>query len=95
MLSNCTNLSSQIIPFRLPADLKDNFAAAGWRKPHLYLNQDYRLNISSFRMTDTDVVENSVKRLSNDLESGRWARLYGEILHMNSIDAGYYFLLAR
>jgi ubiquinone/menaquinone biosynthesis C-methylase UbiE len=95
LLSNCTNLLTQIIPFKLPSDLKDNFAAAAWRKPHWYLNQDYRSNISSFRMTDTSVVDDSVKRLSADLESGRWEKLYGKVLHMDRIDAGYYFLLAR
>ncbi len=95
VFSNCTNLSSQIIPFKLPSDLKDNFAAAAWKRPHLYLNQDYRSNISSFCMTDTAIVDNSVKRLSADLECGRWQKLYGEVLHMDEIDAGYYFLLGK
>jgi ubiquinone/menaquinone biosynthesis C-methylase UbiE len=95
ILSNCTNLSSQTIPFQLPPDLKDNFAAAAWRRPHLYLNQDYRSNISSFRMTDTSTADDSVKRLSADLKCGRWEKLYGKVLHLDRIDAGYYFLLAR
>jgi len=95
ILSDCTNLSSQIIPFYLPSDLKDNFAAAAWRNPHWYLNKDYRLNISSFRMTDAAIVDDSVKRLAIDLENGRWEKLYGEVMQMDRIDAGYYFLCAR
>jgi len=95
ILKNCTGLSAQIIPFKLPSDLKDNFAAAAWKKPQLYLDQDYRSNISSFRMSDTAVVDASLKRLSIDLKNGRWEKLYGNILRMNTIDAGYYFLFAK
>ena len=95
ILDSCTNLTSQIIPFKLPSDLKDNFAAAAWKNPHLYLNHDYRSNISSFRMTDSDIVERSVKQLSSDLECGRWEKLYGEVLHFDKFDAGYFFILAK
>jgi ubiquinone/menaquinone biosynthesis C-methylase UbiE len=94
-ISNCTDLSSQVIPFKLPPDLKDNFAAAAWREPYRYLNEDYRSNISSFRMTDFATVGSGVKRLAADLENGRWEKLYGEVLQMDKIDAGYYFLCAR
>ena len=93
ILSRCTNLSPQIIPFELPSDLMDNFAAAGWKKPHLYLDHDYRSNISSFLMTDPDIVDRSVKQLISDLECGHWEELYGEVLHFDKYDAGYFFIL--
>jgi len=92
ILGNITNLTPQIIPFELPSDLSDNFAAAAWRKPHLYLSQGYRSNISSFRMTDSEIVKRSVKQLSSDLECGRWEKLYGEVLHLDKFDAGYFFI---
>jgi ubiquinone/menaquinone biosynthesis C-methylase UbiE len=95
ILGNCTNLTQQIIPFELPSDLADNFAAAAWKRPYLYLNQDYRSNIFSFRMTDSDIVESSVKQLSSDLECGRWETLYGEVHHFDKYDAGYFFILAK
>jgi ubiquinone/menaquinone biosynthesis C-methylase UbiE len=90
-----TGLPTQIIPFELPPDLKDNFAAAGWRKPHLYLAEEYRSNISSFHLTDPVKVQQSVERLAADLASGRWQELYGDVLHLEEIDAGYRFLCAR
>jgi ubiquinone/menaquinone biosynthesis C-methylase UbiE len=95
ILGNCTNCIAQIIPFELPADLTDNFAAAAWKKPRLYLDQDYRANISSFRMTDPVIVDKSVKKLSSDLESGLWEKLYGEVLPIDKYDAGYSFILAK
>ena len=90
-----TGLPTQIIPFRLPPDLKDNFAAAGWKKPQLYLAEKYRSNISSFLLTESTKVNQSVERLAADLASGRWNELYGEVLHLEDIDAGYCFLCAR
>jgi ubiquinone/menaquinone biosynthesis C-methylase UbiE len=95
ILSRCTNLTPQIIPFELPSDLTDNFAAAAWKKPHLYLNREYRNNISSFYMTDPEIVDRSVKQLFSDLECGRWNQLYGEVLHLDKYDAGYFFILAK
>lgn len=95
LLRHCTNLSSQIIPFKLPSDLNDHFAAAAWKRPHLYLDEDYRLNISSFRLADAAAVDKGVKRLGADLESGRWKKLCGKVLKLDKIDAGYYFLLAK
>jgi ubiquinone/menaquinone biosynthesis C-methylase UbiE len=95
LLHHCTNLSSQIIPFKLPSDLKDHFAAAAWKRPHLYLSEDYRLNISSFRLEGAAAVDKAVNRLEADLESGCWKKLWGKVLKMDKIDAGYYFLLAK
>jgi len=90
-----TGLTTQIITFELPSDLTDNFAAAGWRQPHLYLAEEYRSNISSFHLTDPANVDQSVERLSSDLTSGRWEVLYGDVLHLEQIDAGYCFLCAK
>jgi hypothetical protein len=95
ILRRCTNLTAQIVPFELPSDLTDNFAAAAWKNPHLYLEIEYRNNISSFRMTDPQIVDKSVKQLASDLESGRWNQLYGNVLHLDKYDAGYFFILAK
>jgi len=95
ILGNCTNLTAQIIPFELPSDLTDNFAAAAWKSPHSYLDQDYRSNISSFRMTDLNVVDSSVEQLASDLQSGRWEKLYGDVLDFDKYDAGYFFIVAN
>jgi ubiquinone/menaquinone biosynthesis C-methylase UbiE len=95
ILSGCTNRTARIIPFELPSDLTDNFAAAAWKNPHLYLDPEYRNNISSFRMTDPQIVDRSVKQLSSDLECGRWHEKYGPLLHLDKYDAGYCFILAK
>jgi ubiquinone/menaquinone biosynthesis C-methylase UbiE len=95
MLEKATEQQTVVETFTLPPDLKDNFAAAGWRKPQLYLDKHYRANISSFRKTTPDVVEKSVNRLASDLASGRWRDKYGTILELDEMDAGYRFLFKR
>ena len=95
MLEEATEQQTLIETFSLPPDLKDNFAAAGWRQPQLYLDKQYRANISSFEKTDPGVVGKSVSRLAADLASGRWRDMYGTILKLHELDAGYRFLYKR
>lgn len=95
LLSDSTGLRVETTPFRLPADLKDNFAAAGWRNPHFYLHEDYRSNISSFQLTKKSKVIEGTKKLRAELENGEWRRKYGKVLELQDIDAGYRFLSTR
>lgn len=95
MLEQATEQQTIVEIFSLPPDLKDNFAAAGWRQPQLYLDKQYRVNISSFRKTAPEVVGKSVSRLAADLASGRWRDMYGTILKLHEMDAGYRFLLKK
>ncbi len=94
-ISAATGLSTRIVPFELPPDLTDHFAGAAWRQPHLYLSEEYRSNISSFHLADPAEVCKSVERLAADLASGRWEELYGAVLHLEVMDAGYRFLCAE
>jgi hypothetical protein len=41
------------------------------------------------------VVGKSVSRLAADLAGGRWRDMYGTILKLHEMDAGYRFLLKR
>jgi ubiquinone/menaquinone biosynthesis C-methylase UbiE len=85
----------EISDFLLPHDLTDMFAAAGWRRPEIYLDADVRANISALALADQNEVEKSVVRLKEDLESGRWDEKYGVIRELDVIDVGYRFLCAK
>lgn len=78
--------------FSLPHDLADRFAAAGWRRPEVYLKAEVRAGMSAFRLADQRVVERGVMNLGKDLESGEWHRNYGWVLEQESYDAGYRFV---
>lgn len=78
--------------FPLPADLTDHFAASGWRRPEIYLEESYRAGISSFASADEDLVAEGVRKLAGDLASGEWEERYGELREREVLDVGYLFL---
>ncbi|MCJ8279483.1 MAG: class I SAM-dependent methyltransferase [Rivularia sp. ALOHA_DT_140] len=81
-----------IIPFRLPHNLSDSFAAVGWARPELYLDENIRNGISSFMKIGVDEVEEGVLRLREDLKTGRWDEKYGSFRKQKKYDFGYRFI---
>lgn len=80
------------LPFPLPHDLSDSFAAVGWSRPELYLDSSIRNGISSFAKIDTVEVEQGLSRLQKDLETGAWDREYGHLRQQKQYDVGYRFI---
>jgi ubiquinone/menaquinone biosynthesis C-methylase UbiE len=95
LIESSTQRQIEISPFLLPHDLTDMFAAAGWRRPEIYLNPEVRACISSFALADASLVEKGINLLKKDLDSGRWKAKYGAIAQLTEIDLGYRFLCAR
>ena len=92
ILGNATASETDIVPFPLPPDLKDNFAAAAWRCPRRYLDERYRANISSFRKADPDAVAQGIDKLADDLAIGVWKNRHGTVSDLAELDAGYRFV---
>jgi ubiquinone/menaquinone biosynthesis C-methylase UbiE len=88
-IAKVTGKNVAIIPFLLPKDLTDLFAAAGWCRPKIYLDAKVRSGISSFAKMPSEELEVGIKELTEDLNNGNWYRKYGEILNLESYDAGY------
>ncbi len=90
-----THKKVEIIPFPVPRDLKDLFAAAGWAKPEIYLNSEVRNGISSFsRMPENELKQGLIK-LENELKNGEWKRKYGDIQTLDEYDADDRFLFFK
>ena len=81
--------SVTVVPFELPADLSDLFAAAGWRRPELYLKPEVIAGISSLAKLEEAVLQPSLEQLAADLASGVWEESYGAVLGRDRFDAGY------
>ncbi|MGB3533160.1 MAG: class I SAM-dependent methyltransferase [Microcoleaceae cyanobacterium] len=81
-----------VIPFPLPNDLSDSFAAVGWARPELYLESGIRSGISSFSKIDAGELNSGLSRLGEDLERGRWDQKYGHLRQQSQYDAGYRFV---
>jgi ubiquinone/menaquinone biosynthesis C-methylase UbiE len=91
-IESITNSSVDILPFPLPHDLLDSFAAAGWARPELYFDRNVRSGISSFAKIDDRKLSQGLANLREDLETGVWDRKYGYLRQQKQYDVGYRFI---
>ena len=83
----------KVVPFLIPFDIKDRFSFAGWRKPEIYLDPLFRAGTSSFTSIPQNLVTLAVRRLRQDLRSGKWQEKYGDVLGHSQYDGGYRLLI--
>ncbi|AKG21334.1 class I SAM-dependent methyltransferase [Calothrix sp. 336/3] len=81
-----------LIPFELPQDLSDSFAAVGWSRPELYLENGIRSGISSFAKMNKKELETGLSKLRDDLITGMWEQKYGYLRQLGQYDVGYRFI---
>ena len=81
--------------FPLPHDLTDRFMQATWNAPEAYFDASLRANHSGFAKADQTVVERSLAKLREDLDSGVWDARHGHLRTQQTLDAGYRFLVWR
>jgi SAM-dependent methyltransferase len=87
--------AERIEPVPIPADCRDGFLGAYWRRPTAYLDPRVRAGISVFRLLPPAEIDAAVERLRADLESGEWARRNAAILELDAIDLGYRLVVAE
>ena len=93
--SGIKHWSTQAIKFPLPYDFADKNMCAGWNRPEMYLDPVMRQNTSGFALASPSVVQSGITLLENDLQSGKWDKLNGQLRRQESFDAGFRFLLFR
>jgi SAM-dependent methyltransferase len=87
--------AATVEPIPVPHDCHDGFFAAYWRRPEAYLDPDVRAGISGFGILDENVVEQALKLLADDLESGEWYRRNDHLLGLDELDLGYRLVVAQ
>jgi SAM-dependent methyltransferase len=83
----------EVEPFLVPADCRDGFLGAYWRRPEAYLDAGVRGAISTF--TKLRDVEAGVARLRRELADGTWQRRHADLLERAELDLGYRLVIAR
>jgi hypothetical protein len=71
----------------VPHDCTDGFIGAYWRRPAAYLDPKVQAGSSCFWAIDN--VTSAMKKLADDLDSGRWAERYSNLLEQEEYDFGY------
>jgi hypothetical protein len=87
-------LGARIEPVLIPWDCVDGFYEAFWRRPDAYLDENVRRGISVWAKVGPDVERRAVRRLRDDLASGRWAERNRDIVDLEAADLGLRLLVA-
>jgi SAM-dependent methyltransferase len=81
-------------PVPIPWDCTDGFFEAYWRRPEAYLEEDVRRGMSVWSMVSPDAERRAVRKLRDDLESGRWAERNRELADLDAAELGARLLIA-
>jgi SAM-dependent methyltransferase len=85
--------SVELISIPIPADCRDGFLGAYWKRPRAYLDPLVREGISTFSKIGN--IDANLTRLESDLESGTWERRYSSLHDLTAVDLGYRLVIAR
>ena len=78
----------------IPADCRDGFYGAHWRRPEAYLDPVVRAGISTMARRDPSELADGLARLEDDLRSGAWAERHADLLALEELDLGYRLLVS-
>jgi ubiquinone/menaquinone biosynthesis C-methylase UbiE len=76
-LAECLDTEIKITNIKIPLDCSDGFQEAFYGRPEAFLQEEVRNAQSAWGFLDKDIEKQYIRRLSDDLASGEWDRLYG------------------
>ena len=79
----------------IPHDCLDGFGLAFWRRPAAYLDPRVRAAISTFHLCSESEFTEPLKRLAEDLQSGRWIERNRALVELEELDLGCRLLVAE
>jgi SAM-dependent methyltransferase len=83
----------EILNVPVPADCRDGFFHAYWRRPRAYLDEGVRESMAVFRQLDPIQAQTGLERLAADLATRRWHARHAGLLDREALDLGYRLLV--
>lgn len=87
-------IGARMEPVLIPWDCADGFFEAYWRRPERYLDENVRRGISVWARVGSDAEHRAVRRLRDDLGSGRWAERNRRLVDLEAVELGLRLLIA-
>src|SRR5204862_1847820 len=87
-------IGARMEPVLIPRDCADGFFEAYWRRPEAYLDENVRRGISVWASVGPDAEQRAVRRLRDDLVSGRWAERNRDLVDLDAAELGLRLLIA-
>ena len=75
-IAECLNEEIKITNIKIPLDCSDGFQEAFYGRPEAFLEENVRTAQSAWGFLDKKIESQYIKKLSEDLASGEWDRLY-------------------
>ena len=80
-------------PVLIPWDCADGFLEAYWRRPAAYLDENVRRGVSGWARVGPQAEQRAVRRLRDDLASGRWAERNHDLAALDAAELGLRLLI--
>jgi hypothetical protein len=87
-------IGARVEPVLIPWDCADGFFEAYWRQPEAYLDENVRRGISVWTRVGPEVEQRAVRRLRDDLASGRWSERNRHLIALDAAELGLRLLVA-
>jgi SAM-dependent methyltransferase len=81
-------------PVLIPWDCADGFYEAYWRRPEAYLDDHVRRGVSVWARVGPEAEQRAVRRLRDDLASGRWAERHRDLVTLDAAELGLRLLVS-
>ncbi len=91
-LAGAINARTEPVP--IPWDCLDGLFEAYWRRPEAYLDERVRRGMSVWTKVGPQVEQRAVRRLEQDLASGRWSERNRDVVDLDAADLGLRLLVA-
>lgn len=88
------HLGGRIEDVPIPADCRDGFLVAYWRRPEAFLDPEVRASVSGLAQLPDDLVAERMAQLAADLDDGTWARRNADLLEHDTFDGGLRLIVA-
>ncbi len=84
-----------VTPVLIPADCRDGFVHAFWRRPRAFLDPAVRRSMAVFARLPAATVTAGLTRLRTDLDTGAWTRRHRRLEALPALDLGHRLVVWR
>lgn len=91
-IAECLAEKMKITNIKIPLDCTDGFQEAFYGRPEAFLREEVRNAQSAWGFLDKKIESQYIKKLSDDLTSGEWDRLYGRHRTMPEFEGAFRLL---
>jgi hypothetical protein len=80
---------AEVWPVPIPADCRDGFVQAFWKRPHDLLDPTVRSSMAIFERLDEEELEAGLRQLASDLRDGGWQQRNADLMRESEVDLGH------